>query len=843
MLKCFFDEGQMYRVNGLNDRKRARTSSRLATGPLLLAVGLAFCPDALSAQSVVSDGTTATSISIGAAGLVTVDIAPADSAAISHNSYSSFSVPSAGVDLNNTSAGASTIVNEVTSTNVTTIEGPLTVIGQRADVIIANPNGIAVNGGRFLNTGNVALTTGTLGRDGTDKIVSTVTAGAIDVGPGGLSGAMEELALISKSLRVNGPIQVDPALNGRSHANIITGDSTVNFDRARGGFGQDGAGLLPWALATDRGNTSTEAVIVDITQSGSLNAGRISMTVTDQGAGVRFAGDQLATTGGFRLTSTGQVSLENSALKAEGSVTMNVASVTLHSEDDDQAEIVSETSGVTIEARAGDIDLGQSRITGRIVSSDTLASSGGVTLTATGDIISRRNGTNGATLISDAGDLPNPQKSSNVVLTADGQIRLDGLTVSASDDLRVTAEGAVAFIERTGEMGGDLRAFSNAQVSFDATVLTAQSDINIDGAGLRFGSDDPEQTRSELIAVEGGMTLHARDGDVVNYGTLLQGRTTTSGDTESRGGLTLYAEGDFLNQSLSPDRLAVAFGEVDDLYIETGGDVLNETGRLFSNGAITVQAGGDILNTTRFTEDVAPLEVLQSRGKRYASSLFLKRERHTDVTADFGERAVEGEQSFILAVGDVTLSANNIRSIGADITGADVTLSANNEVANEARQIGKVEFHQRCKWFCRTSGSSSLQLVGGTITASKLLKINAGDKVTSLAGFISGAEGVNITAPVTEFIPAFSPRLIEHPAGLLGLFSGRRGYLAYDYLYGSLQSTGGDITINGNADLGQANLFATGDVIITGTRIESTPPTAPVALTRRPIGLVWNVVE
>lgn len=269
----------MYRVNGLNDRKRARTSCRLATGPLLLAVGLVLCPDALSAQSVVSDGTTATNISIGVTGHVTVDIAPADSAAISHNSYSSFSVPSAGVDLNNTSAGANTIVNEVTSTNVTTIEGPLTVIGQQADVIIANPNGIAVNGGRFLNTGNVALTTGTLGRDGADKIVSTVASGAIDVGPGGLSGAMEELALISKSLRVNGPIQVDPALNGRSHANIITGDSTVNFDRARGGFGQDGAGLLPWALATDRGHTSTEAVIVDITQSGSLNAGRISMTV------------------------------------------------------------------------------------------------------------------------------------------------------------------------------------------------------------------------------------------------------------------------------------------------------------------------------------------------------------------------------------------------------------------------------------------------------------------------------------------------------------------------------------------------------------------------------------
>ncbi|WP_295512698.1 filamentous hemagglutinin N-terminal domain-containing protein [uncultured Sulfitobacter sp.] len=799
-------------------------------------------PASLAAQSVASDGGTATTITIGASGLVTVDIAPANAASISHNTYSSFSVPTAGVNLNNETVRAGTILNEVTSANITTIKGPLTVIGPKADVIVANPNGITVNGGRFQNTGNVALTTGVLGRTSTDQVTTTVTTGAIDIGPGGLNGTMEELALISKSLRIDGPLQFDLP-DASSHANIITGDSTVSFDRLRGGFGQDGSGLLPWALTTDQGNAATDAVIVDITGSGSLNAGRISVTVTDQGAGVRFAGDQLASAGGFRLTSTGQLELMESSITAQRSVNVTAGSVALVSADTSRAEITSEESGVTIAARSGNINLGQGRIAGRVVSSDTLASSGGVTLTATGDITSESDGERVAELVSDAGDLPNAQSTSNVVLTADGTLRFDGLNVTITDDFRLTANGPIAFFEATGEIGGDFRAFSNADLSFDASTLTAQSDIRLDGAELRFGADEVDQARTELVAVDGGFTMRSSNADILNFGSLLQGKTTTSGETESKGGMTVYAAGDFLNKSLSVDRLAVAYGEDDDLHIETVGDVRNETGRLFSNAGITIQAGGDILNETLFTQELAPLSVTHSKGPRFASSLFLKRSRNTRVSGDFGAQAIAGEQSFILGIGDVSLAAQNIRSTGADITGANVTLNASGVITSDARQIGQMDFRQSCKWLCRTSGTSSLRFVGGTVTASQALSITAGETVSSLAGTLSGASGIRITAPTTEFVPAFSAQLIEHPAGLTGWFQGRRGYLTGDYSFGSLQSTGGDIAIDGDADLGAADLFATGEVVITGTRIQSTPPTPPALFERRPIGLLWNVFD
>ncbi|WP_316015339.1 filamentous hemagglutinin N-terminal domain-containing protein [Roseobacter sp. HKCCA0434] len=805
----------------------------------LLALVTLYTPFSAVAQPIVSDGGTATGITIGSAGLVTVDIAPANSASISHNTYSAFSVPAAGVDLDNSGVQAGTIINEVTSTRPTDIEGRLRIVGPQADVIVANPNGISVNGGEFRNTGNVALATGTLQYDAAGQVAATVTDGAIEVGAGGLSGTMEELALVSRALRIDGPLEFDATEPG-SYLNVIAGRGTVSFDRVRNGFGQDGTGQLPWAVVGNGNSGATDAVIVDITGNGSVTAGRIGVTVTDRGAGVRFAGDQLAASGGFRLTSSGTLELTGASVVADGSVNISAGNIDLTTASGQQPRIASETSGVTILAQDGDIDLGAAYVSGRTVSSDNLASSGGVTFSATGDIVA--SGGN-ARIVSDAGDLPNAQNTSNVVLTADGRVDLEGVDITGTDDLRITAGGAVLFTNSVGEIGGDIRIFSNSRLAFDASSMMAQSDIRLDATELSFGTADPTEARSELVAANGGFTIRARAGDVINHGSLLQGRIATLNDPESRGGMTIYSSGDVLNRSLAIDRLAVAFGEQDNLYIEAGGDIRNETGRLFSNAGIVATAGGDILNETMFTAETAPLSVVRSRGARFATSLFLKRSSTTRVSADFGDRAISGEQSFILGVGDVSLDARNILNTGADITGADVVLTAGESISSNARQIGQVHFRQSCKWFCSTSGRSTLSFVGGTITASRTLSLTAGNGISSLAGTLTGADGITIAAPLTQFVPAFSPQLIEHPAGLTGGFRGHRGYLAGAYDYGTLQSPAGDIAIDGDADLGAATLIAAGTVRITGTRVESTVPDLPVLFERRPLGLLWNLLD
>jgi len=108
-----------------------------------------------------------------------INIVKPNSSGLSHNKFKSYSVEKQGVILNNSNqavntqlsgfiplnenlrgSSASLILNEVTGTSKTLLNGFTEVAGQSADVIVANPNGISVNGGGFINTPKATLTTG-----------------------------------------------------------------------------------------------------------------------------------------------------------------------------------------------------------------------------------------------------------------------------------------------------------------------------------------------------------------------------------------------------------------------------------------------------------------------------------------------------------------------------------------------------------------------------------------------------------------------------------------------------------------------------------------------------------
>ena len=109
-----------------------------------------------------------------------VNIQTPSSAGVSRNSYSQFDVQRNGVILNNArtatqtqiggwvqgnpwlSAGsAKVILNEVNSSHPSQLKGYIEVAGPRAEVVIANPAGIHINGGGFINASKATLTTGT----------------------------------------------------------------------------------------------------------------------------------------------------------------------------------------------------------------------------------------------------------------------------------------------------------------------------------------------------------------------------------------------------------------------------------------------------------------------------------------------------------------------------------------------------------------------------------------------------------------------------------------------------------------------------------------------------------
>jgi filamentous hemagglutinin len=113
-------------------------------------------------------------------GVPLINIQTPSAAGVSRNVYNQLNVGPNGAIFNNSRTNAQTqlggivqgnpylaggpariILNEVNGGNVSQLRGYMEVAGQRAEIIIANPAGINVDGAGFINASRATLTTGT----------------------------------------------------------------------------------------------------------------------------------------------------------------------------------------------------------------------------------------------------------------------------------------------------------------------------------------------------------------------------------------------------------------------------------------------------------------------------------------------------------------------------------------------------------------------------------------------------------------------------------------------------------------------------------------------------------
>ncbi len=224
-------------------------------------------------------------------GVDVVNIARPNANGVSHNTYIKFNVPTQGVILNNAKretktklAGyiygnenvkngqATLILNEVTGTNRTQMNGYLEVAGKAADVIVANPNGISVNGGGFINIPKATLTTGKVYMEA-GRPTFEVRQGDIDISGKGLDASTtDKLALYTKALK----------LNAKLHAKDLDVVTGVNRIDANG------------AVTVLEEEKSSGVFSIDSTVLGGIYADAIRLTGTQKGVGVNLPGEILA---------------------------------------------------------------------------------------------------------------------------------------------------------------------------------------------------------------------------------------------------------------------------------------------------------------------------------------------------------------------------------------------------------------------------------------------------------------------------------------------------------------------------------------------------------------------
>ena len=248
-----------------------------------------------------------------ASGVPLVQIARPDGGDVSVNRYEAFSVPERGAILNNAFLFSNTqlagyiegnpnlgggpariIVNEVMSDRPSELRGFLEVAGTKADVIIANPNGIYADGAGFLNTSRAILAAGRTERDAVGGYMGLrIEDGRAYITGKGLDARGADSAEIyARAVAVNAGLWAD-------HAKIVAGSNEI---------ARDGS-LSP--VASETGVPAPQYAI-DLADIGGMYANRIALVGTEKGLGVNLAG---------QISATQAVSLDvNGNLKTTGSV-------------------------------------------------------------------------------------------------------------------------------------------------------------------------------------------------------------------------------------------------------------------------------------------------------------------------------------------------------------------------------------------------------------------------------------------------------------------------------------------------------------------------------------------
>ncbi|MCP2227794.1 UNVERIFIED_ORG: hemolysin [Pseudomonas silesiensis] len=275
----------------------------------------AHLPNALAGGVVVAPGPGGTAQLQTQGGVPIVNIVAPNGSGLSHNQFLDYNVDRQGLVLNNAlQAGqsqlagqlaanpqlqgqaASVILNEVVSRNASAINGAQEIFGRAADYVLANPNGISVNGGSFINTPNANLVVGRPElNDGKLQALSTREAtGTLQIQGAGLQNREGSINLIAPRIDSQG------SLNARDQLNLTVGRNQVDY----------ASGQVK--TVDPAGNTTDHRI--DASLFGAMQAGRINIVSTAEGAGVRVGPVQVAGREGVQIRSAGDLSISGQAV-------------------------------------------------------------------------------------------------------------------------------------------------------------------------------------------------------------------------------------------------------------------------------------------------------------------------------------------------------------------------------------------------------------------------------------------------------------------------------------------------------------------------------------------------
>ena len=300
-----------------------RKHTTMAIFAALLATNSApWIPMALANPVVPAQGALGPKTEEARNGMTVVNINTPNDKGLSHNQYDAFNVDHKGLILNNANrpvntelAGyimgnpnlvgptANTILNEVTGTGATSMNGALEVAGNKAHVIIANPNGISVNNGTFINANSATLTTGNPIINNGSITGYQVQQGSITVGEKGLNASKTARTdLLAEAVQLNGKVWA-------KDAQVVTGKNAVSVDSS--------------GKVTNVHKTGESSQVgLDVAAIGGMYANSMYLVGTNDGFGVNNQG-VLSAQNKLTVDSTGKLQNTGTIAATDADVTTN----------------------------------------------------------------------------------------------------------------------------------------------------------------------------------------------------------------------------------------------------------------------------------------------------------------------------------------------------------------------------------------------------------------------------------------------------------------------------------------------------------------------------------------
>ncbi|WP_419786338.1 hemagglutinin repeat-containing protein [Pseudodesulfovibrio sp.] len=563
----------------------------------LLCFQLLCPPQLVLAADPVPSGATNTTISPAGNGVPVVNIATPNSSGLSHNAYTSYDVDTHGLVLNNgdmseayrqsqlagqiagnpnlgTGNQASIILNEVTGTSRSSLEGFTEVLGGKADVIIANPNGITSSGGGFINTDRVSLVTGR--PTVTDGALNyfTVSGGDILVTGTGLNASAQQmLDLVSRKVVIDGQVNAQ-------NLNVTAG--AFRWNREAG----------PTSIVSPDYNPTWS---IDSTALGGMYAGSIKLTGDAGygiGIGVRVKGEAAATASDFTISTGGKIEI-GGKVSAKQDLSLTTSSTS------------TDAIAITDANLSAERNLGINAAGGGAVLTGGSLMAGGELAYNLGDLTDTASATAG---ITDA----NKRYGNTVTLTGPNPgwldpgtwaWNIDGVYYGAGSalDMNVYSLNAAANSQATFYSGGTMSITStHGELLFGSSALKSVGDMLVQNEYRYVRFDDGagqgvQSTNGNITLVSTGINGYLVNKGIIsadNGNVILRASDTLDNSGSIHAGGLLDARGWYavidasramtINNTGSMLAGSVAMQDINSLYV-TGGGKLESTGNMDVN--------------------------------------------------------------------------------------------------------------------------------------------------------------------------------------------------------------------------------------------------------------------